>query len=256
MVFKTEKQLFDFFEPQVQILEKKLNDHKKPTDIKDSEVPNLEDELDETLEQPAEIWFDEKTLAEYPVFHFIRPIEKLDAFHVSCTYVSAEDEPTFIFLHFLTRDLELIAQFRDGDLVYDRAFEEVEFGMLEGDSLSDGDPLSMGLFLAMLKVRSDKDVPYAKFKEIGAKAREETIENADEIWRSNDLRGNVLVTFIREDSDSEISGLHYLAVTQEDPDTSTHSLLFSFPTTDENLIDRYRHGENLQAEEVSQESSH
>jgi hypothetical protein len=35
-----------------------------------------------------------------------------------------------------------------------------------------------------------------------------------------------------------------------------HSLLFSFPTSDTYLLDRYRQGENLQAEEVVQESSH
>lgn len=32
--------------------------------------------------------------------------------------------------------------------------------------------------------------------------------------------------------------------------------MFSFPTNDESLVDRYRHGENLHAEEVVQESSH
>ncbi|NQZ19758.1 MAG: peptidase, partial [Bdellovibrionales bacterium] len=38
--------------------------------------------------------------------------------------------------------------------------------------------------------------------------------------------------------------------------TNSHALLFSFPTSDETLVDRYRHGENLQADEVIQESSH
>jgi hypothetical protein len=45
-------------------------------------------------------------------------------------------------------------------------------------------------------------------------------------------------------------------VTIEDTPSSSHALLFSFPTTDENLIGRYRHGENMQAEEVVQEASH
>ncbi|MBO9668798.1 MAG: peptidase, partial [Bdellovibrio sp.] len=67
----------------------------------------------------------------------------------------------------------------------------------------------------------------------------------------------VLVCFIKEFPDHETAkDLTYIAVTQEDEETNVHSLLFSFPTTDSTLADRYRQGENLQAEEVSQESSH
>jgi hypothetical protein len=152
--------------------------------------------------------------------------------------------------------LDLIGHYRRGDLVYDRAFEEVGFGALEGDSLAEGDPMAIGLFLSMLKLRSEGDVAFEKFQELGAECREETIETADEIWRSNDLQGNTLVTFIKEFPDHGIKDLTYVAVTQEDTENSVHSLLFSFPTTDSNLVDRYRHGENLQTDDVSQESSH
>lgn len=256
LVFKSEKQLFDYFAPQVTALEDELSEKMSALPKEDIDIPNLESELELTLDEPAEIWYDSKTFKDFPIFHFIRPLEEPEAFHVSCTYVSSEDEPTFIFLHFVTRNLELVSQYRRGDLVYDRAFEEVEFGMLEGDALSEGDPLAMGLFLAMLKLRAAQDLAYDTFKEIGAGLREETIETADEIWRSNDMRGNILVTFIKEFPDHELGDLNYVAITQEDPATQTHSLLFSFPTTDDNLVDRYRHGENLQAEDVSQESSH
>lgn len=256
LVFKSEKQMFDFFEPQIQQIEKEYLGLKKSDDIDESEIADLETELDLTLEQPAEIWYDEKTLKEYPIFHFIRSIESHNCFHIACAYVSSEDEPSFVFLHFVTRDLELVDKYRRGDLVYDLAFEEVEFGMLEGDALSEGDPVAMGLFLAMLKIRGEKDVPFDKFKELGIQHREETIEQADEIWRHNDLRGNTFVTFIKEYPDNGIPDLYYIAITHEDENTNVHSLMFSFPTNDESLVDRYRHGENLQAEEVVQESSH
>jgi hypothetical protein len=248
--------MFTFFEPSIAALEGEYLAFKKEDDLRDEDVPDLEQQLDITLEEPSEIWYDEVSLKEYPVFHFIRPIESLQCFHVACAYVSSEDEPTFIFLHFVSRDLQLVDRFRKGDLVYDRTFEEIEFGMLEGEALSEGDPLAMGLFLAMLKVRGDKDVPYAEFKAIGAELREDTIENAEEIWRSTDLKGNTLVTFIKDFPDHAIPNLHYIGITQEDAGTSVHSLLFSFPTQDETLVDRYRHGENLQADDVVQESSH
>lgn len=256
LVFESEKELYDYFQPQIDALEKEHQAWRKSDDLKEEEIQDLSEQLDLTLEEPAEIWFDEKTFSEFPIFHFIRPVEDLDAFHVAVTYVSSEDEPTFIFLHFVTKDLDLATKYRRGDLVYDRAFEEVGFGALEGDSLGEGDPMAMGLFLSMLKLRSETDIAFEKFQAIGEECREETIESADEIWRSNDLHGNTLVTFIKEFPDHEVKDLSYIAVTQEDTTSNVHSLLFSFPSSDSSLVDRYRHGENLQAEEVSQESSH
>lgn len=256
LVFSNEAELYAHFQKQINQLEKEYNDAKPEKDVEESEVKDIEAELDLTLEEPAEIWHDDQTFKEFPIFHFIRPIESIEAFHVAICYVSSEDDPTFIFMHFVTRSIDLVNKFRRGDLVYDRAFEELGFGAIEGDSLSEGDPLSMGLFISMLKVRSENDVPYEKFQEVGHELREETIENADEIWRSTDLHGNNIVTFIKEFPDHEIKGLFNIAVTQEDPATNVHTLLFSFPTNDENLVDRYRHGDNLQADEVVQESSH
>ncbi len=260
LVFKNEKDLFEFFQPQIDFLEKEF-DKFAAGESMEAEINahpdfSIEDELELSLEEPQEIWHDPKTFTEFPIFHFLRPIEELDAFHVTITYVSSEDEPTFIFLHFFTKDLELVARYRRGELVYDRAFEEVGFGALDGDSLSEGDPLAMGLFISMLKVRGDKDIPHEDFPSMGEQFREETIESADEIWKHTDLAGNEIVTFIKEFPDVGIPELNYIAVTQEDPGTKVHSLLFSFPTNDPSLLDRYRQGENLQAEEVVQESSH
>lgn len=256
LVFKSEKELLDYFKPQIEQLEGEYERFRAQLGGQDLDLSDLEEELELTLEEPQEIWHDPKTFSEFPIFHFIRPIEESQSYHVAVTYVSSDDEPTFIFLHFVTANLDLASKYRRGDLIYDRAFEEVGFGAIDGDALSEGDPLAIGLFIAMLKVRSDKDVADEKFKGLGEELREESIENADEIWRNTDLTGNQIVTFIKEFPDHEIPELKYVAVTQEDPTSKVHSLLFSFPTNDETLVDRYRHGENLQAEEVVQESSH
>jgi len=109
----------------------------------------------------------------------------------------------------------------------------------------------------MLIVRNPNDIDEELFKNY-SELREETIEEADEIWRNTTLGGYTLVTFIKDFSRAEEGAetLYYLAVTLEDEGSNSHALMFSFPTNDENLVDRYRHGENLQAEEVVQESSH
>ncbi|PWU16676.1 MAG: peptidase [Bdellovibrio sp.] len=256
LVFSSEKELFKYFQPQIELLEKQYSEFIQGKEESIVELTDLEDHLELTLEEPQEIWHDPQTFKEFPIFHFIRPIEEPRAYHVAVTYVSADDEPTFIFLHFVTTDLELANRYRRSELIYDRSYEEVGFGALDGDALSEGDPLAIGLFIAMLKVRAEKDIPDEKFRDLGAELREDCIENADEIWRNTDLTGHQIVTFIKDFPDHEIGDVKYVVVTQEDPASKVHSLLFSFPTNDETLVDRYRHGENLQAEEVIQESSH
>ena len=266
LVFSTEKELLSYFQPYTN---KIWQDHvgwedsirsqdeskSKEKDLNISDL-ELEKQLAMTLEDPSEIWHDATTFKEFPIFHFISVLPDHHGYHVAVAYVSSEDEPTFVFLHFYTQDADLVAKYQRGEIIFDRSIEEVGFATIEGDGLSEGDPIAMGLFLSMLKIRSDKDVPYEKFKTLGEELRNETIQNPDEIWRRQDYYGNSIVSFIREFPDHEWKDLFYIAVAQEEETDGVHSLLFSFPTTDESLVDRYRQGDNLQSEEVSQESSH
>lgn len=259
LIFESEEDLFGYFEEAIDHMEHEYQSLRTESDFTDEEQISHEHYLETTLDEPDEVWMDDKTFEDFAVYHYIKSfLEGDEEFkYVAVAYVSSEEEiPTFVFIHFPTRDPQMIQAFQKGELVYDKTFEEVASGAVEGDALGEGDPLAMGLYLAMLKVRGEKDIPQDKFADF-AELREDTIENADEIWRKNDLDGNVLVCFIKEFPDHEtVKDLTYIAVTQEDEESSTHSLLFSFPSTDATLVDRYRQGENLQAEEVSQESAH
>ena len=144
-------------------------------------------------------------------------------------------------------------RYRRGQMVFQRSHADIPIGALDGDALHEGDELANGLYKAMLMLRSEKDIPEDEFHRY-ADCRELALEDADEIWRSGDSLGNVLVSFIKEFNDD--SDFYYVVVTVEDAPSNSHALLFSFPTRDKGLVDRYRHGENLQAEEVVQESSH
>ncbi|MFV8251172.1 PBECR2 nuclease fold domain-containing protein [Bdellovibrio bacteriovorus] len=259
LIFENEKDLFGYFQSAIDKLEEEYIALRSAEDFTDEEQIEREHYLDSTLDEPDEVWMDDKTFEEFAIYHFIKSFEEgNEAFkYVAVAYVSSEDEyPSFVFIHFPSKDSRVWQNYQRGEMVYDKTFEEVSAGSVEGDAMGEGDPLAMGLYQAMLKVRGEKDIPQEKFKDY-ADLREETIESADEIWRKNDLDGNILVSFIREFPDHETTkDLIYIAVTQEDEDSNVHSLLFSFPTTDKTLADRYRQGENLQAEEVSQESAH
>lgn len=254
LIFESEAELRKYFGEVIEDLEREYQEARSPDDFSDEQQVGLEEHLESTLDEPDEVWQDEESWSELPLHVFIKD---LGGFHyLAIAYVSTEDgEPTFVLTHFPTREADMVEHFRRGEQVYDRGYEQSRPAALEGDALADGDPLAMGLYLSMLKLRSDKDVPEADFQKF-ADLREDTIENADEIWRKTDMDGNVLVSFLREYPEHEIPELTYVAIAQEDPDSNVHALLFSFPTVDKTLLDRYRQGENLQAEEVVQESSH
>lgn len=256
LVFQSEDELYDHFLPQIQSLEKEYFTNRSSGDVQEKDFARYEELLNHVLDDPDEIWEDATSIHGFKVRtyvgHFTNDMESV--YYVALAYATG-DVPSFIFLHFPSHDLELVDRFRRGNLLFDRVIKEVEKGAVEGDALTEGDDLAVGLYRAMLALRSDKDIPEADFKNF-EHLRESAIEDAEEIWRSNDLSGNVLVTFIKEYPEEAKKDLHYVVVTIEDTSSSSHALLFSFPTTDLNLVDRYRHGENLQAEEVVQEASH
>lgn len=257
LVFDSEKDMLSYFEPTINKLVKQYKSFQDSNEIPVESVTNLEELLNICLDDPDEVWMlpdlDDKTPS---IFSFIRHHVEQEIFHVVLTHVDNQDEVTFVYFQFLTRDPKIVEKYRVGRMVFDQSLTEIEFGMIEGDALSEGDPLAVGLFHAMLKLRSDQDISKEMFQELGMECRDRTIQEADEIWKSQDSSGHVLVTFIREFHDHAIKDLFYIVVTQQELGSGVHALLFSFPTKDEALVERYRHGENLQANEVAQESSH
>lgn len=258
LVFSSEEELYDHFLPQIQALEKEYYEARSENDIQEGDFGKYEELLNYVLDDPDEIWEDATTIhgmkVRSYVAHYMAEDSEESVYYVALAYTT-NDVPSFVYLHFPSRDLNLVDRFRRGNLIYDRVLKEVEKGAIEGDALSEGDDLAVGLYRAMLTVRSEKDIPESDFKKF-EHLREPTIEEADEIWRTVDLSGNILVTFIKEFPDEGIQDLHYVVVTIEDTPSSSHALLFSFPTADTSLLERYRHGESLHADEVIQEASH
>lgn len=256
--FNSEDELYHHFYKEISTLEKNFFTSRPKDDISEKDFDRYEQNLGLLLENPDEIWHDTETIKGTAFDIFIKKFASEDnenpLYHVAIVYLT-DNVPSFVYLHFPTNSDTFVAQYRKGEKTYDRQSESTPFGALEGDALSEGDEFARGLYNAMMKVRSESDIKEDLFRKHAA-LREETIEQPDEIWRSNDSMGNVLVSFIREFPDEGEGALHYVVVTIEDMPSNSHALLFSFPTTDDNLVGRYRHGENLQAEEVVQEASH
>ena len=288
LIFDNEDALFKHFEKEISFLEKDFFKLRGSDDIPEADFVNYEDHLSLLLDTPDEVWEDSETMPGVVFTIYLKKIGKprvkvnLDEhdeteegevhsdsdttekgsadsaekslYHVGIVYL-ADDSPTFVYLHFPTRSESLYGQYRRGEKIYDRFDESTPVGAIEGDALFENDEFARGLYQAMIKLRSETDIREEEFHDY-AQHREESIEQPDEIWRTNDSTGNVLVHFVKDLSEESSDPIFYIVVTIEDAASSSHALLFSFPTNDENLVARYRQGENLQAEEVVQEASH
>ena len=257
LIFSSEEELYEHFMPEIKELEREFFKLRSISqDVSKKDFIKFEANLNDVLEDPDEIWEDDNSLEGRRLAIYIRSFtqkEESPLFHVAVTYLT-NNTPSFVYLHFPTTDLELIEKYRRGHLVYNETIKNAPHGAIEGDALMEGDELACGLYEAMGKLRTDGDIKQEDFHKY-AHLREPTIEEADEIWRSNDSMGNILVRFIKEFTvDGE--DIFYVAVTVQDTSSNSHALLFSFPTRDRGLVARYKYGEHLQAEEIIRESSH
>lgn len=272
LVFENEDALFDHFKNEISFLEEEFFELRGSDDVPEADFEKYEGNLSLLLDTPDEVWEDSETIKGVKLAIYLKKIgkprvkvgskatpiadENADQalYHVGIVYLT-DDSPTFVYLHFPTRSETLYGQYRRGEKIYDRFDETTPLGAIEGDALFENDEFARGLYHAMLKLRAETDIREEDFKDY-AQYREESIEQPDEIWRTNDSTGNILVHFVRDLSEDGNEQLFYIVVTIEDSASNSHALLFSFPTNDENLVSRYRLGENLQAEEVVQEASH
>ncbi|MEQ1722355.1 MAG: PBECR2 nuclease fold domain-containing protein [Pseudobdellovibrio sp.] len=259
LIFENDKTLFGYFSVPIKEYETRYQKYfDEKNDFSDVENQEHESLLEETLDDPDEIWIDDHTFEDLIIHTLVKSFEtKQQAFHyIAVVYINTEDNyPTFVFMHFPTKDSKMLEAFRQSEIIFHRKLEAIQFAAIEGDSLLEGDYLAIGLLESMIKLRGEKDIAADKFKDF-EECRESTIDSPDEIWRKVDSTGHILVTFIKEFGDMGIEDLHYIVVTEEDTEAQVNSLLFSFPTNDTSLVDRYRQGENLEAEEVATESSH
>ncbi len=250
LIFQNEEDVYQYFGAEIATLEEEYEALRTPEDIQDQDIPNYEEHLASLFEQPDEVWINRGKFENIDIYTYIRHFNSdgKKFYYVAVSYVD-ESVPTFIFLHFATQDETLLNDYRTQEKVFSQEDNS------QGDALSEGDELAVGLYKAMLTVRAETDIPEGEFSSY-LKYRDETVEFADEIWRSTDSQGNVLVSFIKSFEDEQENEVTYITVTLEDNASESHYVMFSFPTKDKNLVDRYRHGETLHTEEVIQEESH
>ncbi len=257
LVFKTEDEVYQHFAKEIQILDEEYRNSRPEKDTGSDELVNTQENLSELLQEPDEVWLDENHLEGIPLGTFIGYYETEDEennyYYIALTYF-VDNMPKFVFVHFATNDLSIIKKYQRGKKIYDRNLQEIQSDEEAVDALTEGNELAVGLYNAMLTLRTSSDIPVKDFPDY-LHYREETIEEPEEIWRKIDTEGRVLVSFIKS-LPEESGDAKYIVVTVEDEASESQYLLFSFPTRDHNLVDRYKQGESLDTMSYSREESH
>jgi len=152
-----------------------------------------------------------------------------------------EDEPTYIILSFPTRDKKLAEEFRRGQKL-ERKDDDDEAAEPEVSSVLADDFLSRqgnAIEEEMLRHRDATDIPQKEFEEY-VHLVDQTIENPDEVWELQDEGDNPILTLIGQHDEN----LHYVVICTIDQNQGQESwrVIYSFPTRDVSLVQRYRRG--------------
>lgn len=254
LVFSSENEAYKYFSKYIDRLEEEHVSQRSNFDFPLRRFKNSDEHLRDTLLTPDEVWKKQSEGSDPAVQTYIKKFnhDNKEYFYVAVAYVS-NFRPTFVFIHFPTRFKELAESYRQDQKIYDRA-QGTSF-VHQVDIPSPDDELAIGLYQAMKKLRAKTDIAEKEFKEF-LQYRDETLENPKEIWRSTGVKGSSLVTFIKEYNPGSSQSFFYVVVTAEEIVSESHYLLFSFPTKDEGLLQRYRFGEEMTPENFIREESH
>lgn len=263
LVFSSEEEIYERFYDEIMQFENEYKEWRSETDLPPEDFSENEYFLTELLQNPDEVWFTDELFDDVPVATFmgqfvVEDEEELEEgeddsfYYVALTYF-AEDTPKFVFIHFPTNDPKMLDKFRRGEKIYQKNYD---FDALTEsiDALSEGDEFAKNLYEAMLTLRSKNDISESDFEDY-KKFREETIEEPDEVWKNTDSQGNTLVRFMKALPEFDGS-VTYIVTTLEEESSDSQYLLFSFPTNDPQLVERYKQGECLEAVSFTREESH
>ncbi len=243
LLFCNDGCLRENFEEEINKQESEHLSLRSKVDIKPSEFKNFDQYLPLLLNDPDEIWepeiLEQREPTQFVIGEFLHEKEKI--YYIASIYPS-DGKPAFVYIHFPTRDVNLVQKYRRGQLVYDSFENEVDEEDKVGN-LSD-DHIAIGLYTELIENHSESDIDiedYPNYTDL----RIPTLDKPQEVWKQIDDEGNTFLVFIAHHP-REPEEVAYVVVAIEDELTSDIIPVFSFPTLDQKLLDRFRTGEQIQ----------
>jgi hypothetical protein len=256
--FCTEECISEYYQDDIQVLEKKYLRLRGKDDLPSKERQRYSHLRWITLEQPDEVWCEVTASGEYryTLISEFQP-EKKKVWSV-CICLFLKGEPSFLYLAFPTQKLSLVKKFRKGEkiervLSKGKSAEETAEGGVDPDKmdrLAEDWTENEGLRAKLQLNKNAKDI---KMKDYGLfeHLADPTLETPDELWVQESADGaepdqySFIRYFPNEGTEKE-SGVWYIITAQEMEDSEQLELLTQIPTVDSKLVQKYRTGRSQQ----------
>ncbi|MBT3235171.1 MAG: hypothetical protein HN353_04410 [Bdellovibrionales bacterium] len=196
--------------------------------------------VDSTLRAPDEIWKMQNHLKEEVyifISHFGSTKKKCSSVIVICTVFNFV--PSFVFLVTMTSSEKILDSFRTGDEIIEKGqfLQSAITGHNSDESSSSLETLvaakKSSLLAEMLSVRVDADIPLESFPLYNSYL-ENTLQDADEIYRIEDVEGDILYSYIKSYDEGGVSFYYIvLCLPAKGEDNGAHGTIIpiiSFPT--------------------------
>jgi len=246
--FCSERCIRDYYDPMADYYKAIHIGTRDPHDIPEADFTKYESYAPLCLTNPDEVWLEENENGENYYYFLANFTDQGGRFSYVVMCFCLELEPTYLLLSFPTRDKKMVEAFRRGkQLELTEEEEEAKVSETEiTDALKESFLAKQGNAIEeeMFRYRADTDIPRTEFDE-HSHLLEETIENPDEVWELQDEKNNTILTLINQQDEQ----LHYVVIctldvsgTEGAQGQESWRVIYSFPTNDQALVQRYCRG--------------
>lgn len=244
--FCSEKCIRDYYDPMADYYKGQHVASRDPHDIPEADFTKYESYAPLCLSNPDEVWREETDNGENFYYFIANFTDEGGRFSYVVMCFCLELEPTYLLLSLPTRDRKMVEAFRRGKQLEINSQEKEVASAQEKDmseALKETFLSKQGNAIEeeMLRYRSKTDIPPGDFDDY-THLLEETIENPDEVWELQDEKNNTLLTLINQQDEQ----LHYVVICTQDQGSGegqeSWRVIYSFPTNDPALVQRYRRG--------------
>ena len=236
------------FTPEIEKLEREYGKQVSANDLASAERERFAHLRWTTLEKPEEVWR-EKTAKGDHRFCLVseyKPEQKPVWAVAICLML--RDEPSFLYLAFVTSDRHLVDVFRRGEQL--TTVKQTDNGKVAEISIAAGAPSpedrlaepwteSDSVRAMLIKGRKGSDIPEADFG-FYQKCLEETLQVPNELWSYLPKAAKRIYHFIKHYEHDD--PYWYVVIAKDTTDETQIEIVDVFPTRDEKLIELCRYG--------------
>lgn len=247
------------FTPEIEKLEREYGKNVSANDLNAEDRERFAHLRWLTLEQPSELWVEKTKVGDhrYTLVGEFKQEEGVTPKKVwgVAICLMLRQEPSFLYLAFVTSDRHLVDVFRRGEqlqIIRDGSTieksEEVESQdddspnkeeVATADRLADSWTEADSVRAQIIKNRKETDIPQEDFG-FYQNCLEETLQEPTELWSFLPKAAKRVYHFIRRYEHD--SSYWYVVIARDTADETQIEIVDAFPTNDSNLVQACRHG--------------